>query len=211
MGSVGIVRASWDIRQEIEGIANMDYSVKKIWRVIEKLVGECVVSLGWDSYRFSNRTSTVCVAIALALMLSSVSQATLIVGSDKAGPRRLTKDGEDSSGWSLWITPAKTDSVFGPVLRDIGFIGSLLDLSIPLSSKIMIGSSSQNLAGYDKFAMTLLNNNEDIWTIPLHVDSGGSVLHSSRVVPYPGETALLASDITDLRAVASLGFVINSK
>lgn len=157
------------------------------------------------------RTSTVCVAIALALMLSSVSQATLIVGSDKAGPRRLTKDGEDSLGQSLWITPAKTDSVFGPVLRDVGFIGSLLDLSIPLSSKIMIGSSSQNLAGYDKFAMTLLNNNEDIWTMPLHVDSGGSVLHSGRVVPYPGETALLASDITGLRAVASLGFVINSK
>ena len=156
------------------------------------------------------RVLTICVAVGLVLVVSSISQATVVFGFDQADLLGLTKYGEDPPGQSLWYIVAKPDAVYGSMLGDVGFMGSLLDLTVPISPEIMIGSSSQNLTDYDEFTMTLSNDNDDTWMVELYVDSNGSVIYSSGATLLPGETATLTLDIASLGVVDSVGFVISA-
>ena len=156
------------------------------------------------------RTLTICVAVGLVLMVSSVSQATIVFGFDQADLFVLTKYGEDPPGQTLSYIATNPDAIYGSMLGDVGFMGTLLDLTVPISPEIMIGSGSQDLTGYDEFAMTLFNDNDDTWTVELYVDNGSSVIYSSGASLTPGETTTLTLDITGMEAVDSVGFVISA-
>ena len=156
------------------------------------------------------RALTICVAVGLVLVVSSVSQATIVFGFDQADLLGLTKYGEDPPGQSLWYIAAKPDVVYGSMLGDVGFIGGLLDLTVPISSEITIGSGSQDLTGYDEFAMTLSNDNDDIWNVKLYVDDGGSLITTNWATLSAGETTSLALNIAGLGVVDSAGFMIGA-
>ena len=89
-------------------------------------------------------------------------------------------------------------------------MGTLLDLTVPISPEIMIGSGSEDLTGYDEFTMTLSNDNDDTWMVELYVDNGGSVMYSSIATLSPSQTETLTLDITGLGLVNSVGFVISA-
>lgn len=152
----------------------------------------------------------VFVAAGLVLLFSSVSQATLIFGFDQTDLVGLTKYSEDPSGQTLSYIAVDPDAIYGSMLGDVGFMGTLLDLTTPIAPEIMIGSGSEDLTGYDEFSMTLFNDNDDTWTIELYVDNGGSVMYSSTATLSEGQTATLTLDITGLGIVDSVGFMISS-
>ena len=152
----------------------------------------------------------VFAVVGLVLVFSSVSQAAVVFGFDQADLLGLTKYGEDPSGQSLSYIAANPDAVYGSMLGDVGFMGTLIDLTVPISPEIMIGSGSQDLTGYDTFAMTLFNDNDDVWTVRLYVDNGGSVVYSSGAALSPGANAALTLDITGLGAVDSVGFEVSA-
>jgi len=156
------------------------------------------------------RTLTICVAVGLVLMVSSVSQATIVFGFDQAGLLGLTKCGEDPPGQTLSYIATNPDAVYGSMLGDVGFMGTLLDLTVPIFPEIMIGSGSQNLTGYDEFAMTLSNDNDDIWNVKLYVDDGSSLVTTSWASLSAGETANLSLNIAGLGVVDSAGFIISA-
>ncbi len=150
-------------------------------------------------------TLFLCVVVG-----APAAQATVVFGFDQADLLGLTKYGEDPMGQTLAYITAKPDAVYGSMLGDVGFTGLLLDLTLPVSPEIMIGSGSQDLTGYDEFAMTLSNDNDDTWAVELYVDNGGSVIYSSEVSLVPGASTSLTLDITGLGVVDSVGFVISA-
>ncbi len=152
----------------------------------------------------------VFAAVGLVLVFSSVSQAAVVVGLDQADLLGLTKYGEDPAGQSLSYIAANPDAVYGSMLGDIGFMGTLTDLTAPISSEIMIGSGNRDLTGYDTFEMTLFNDNDDTWTVRLYVDDGGTVVYSSGASLAPGGTTALAMDVTGMGAVDSMGFEVSA-
>ena len=152
----------------------------------------------------------VCTVIAFTVMLSSVSQATLVFGFDQAGLVGLTKQGEDPVGQTLIYKAINPDAIYGSMIGDVGFMGTLTDLTVPISPMIMIGSSSENLTGFDEFAMTLHNDNDDVWYVQLYVDDGVSLITSGLATLAYGESANLSLAITGLGAVDSVGFMISS-
>jgi len=151
-----------------------------------------------------------CVSVVFVMLLCSFTQATVIFGFNQNELAAMTKQGEQPVGQTLSYIAVNTDPVYGLMLGDVGFMGTLLDITPPLSAKILIGSESQNLTGYDEFAMTLFNDNDDIWTVGLYVDTGDSVIYSNTVTLVPGQNTNLTLDITNFGLVNSVGFTIGA-
>ncbi len=156
------------------------------------------------------KTLIFCAVISFVLMISSVSQATVVYGFDQADLVGLTEYGEDPAGQTLSFIAVNPNAVYGSMLGDVGFMGSLIDLTIPISPMIMVGSGSEDLTGYDEFAMTLFNDNDDTWMVRLYVDDGGSFLTSSSAALAPGGSVNLSLDIVSVDLVDSVGFMISS-
>lgn len=152
----------------------------------------------------------VCAAVGFVLMVSSVSQATSVFGFDQTDLVGLTKYDEDPVGQTLSYIAVNPDAVYGFMFSDIGFMGTLTDLTVPISPVIMIGSGSEDLTGYDEFRMTLFNDNDDVWTVQLYVDDGGSLITSSSATLAYGVSTDLSLNIASLGVVDSVGFMISS-
>lgn len=155
------------------------------------------------------KSLAICAAVCFVLMFPSVSQAVLVFGFDQSDLVGLTKYGEDPAGQTLSYIAVNPDAVYGPMFGDVGFMGTLTDLTVPVSPMIMIGSGSEDLTGYDEFWMTLFNDNDDIWTVQLYVDDGGSIITSSSGTLSYGDSVDLSLDISSLGVVDSAGFIIS--
>ena len=156
------------------------------------------------------KVSSIFVAVGLVLVFSSVSQATVVFGFDQTDLIGLTEYGEVPGGQSLSYVAVNLDAIYGSMLGDVGFMGTLLDLTIPISPEIMIGSGSEDLTGYDAFAMTLSNDNDDVWTVELYIDNGVSIMYSNVATLSPGQSENLILNFANLGAVDSIGFVISA-
>ena len=131
-------------------------------------------------------------------------------GFDQSGLVGLTKYGGDPAGQTLSYIAINPDGVYGSMMGNVGFMGTLTDLTVPVSSMIMIGSGIEDLTGYGEFAMTLFNDNDDTWTVQLYVDDGGSLITSSSAALAPGGSTNLSLDLANLDVVDSVGFMISS-
>ncbi len=156
------------------------------------------------------RILILCISVCFVLCFSSVSLAAVVFGFNQSDLLGLTKYGENPSGQTLSYIAKNPDSIYGSMMGDVGFMGNLLDLTLPISPEIIIGSDSQDLTGYDEFTMILSNDNDDIWTVGLYVDNDDIVTYSGTISLSPDETASLTLDISNFGVVDSIGFLISA-
>ena len=97
-----------------------------------------------------------------------------------------------------------------PMGGTVGFIGMIFG-STGNAGEILIGNTGSDLAGFDEFALTFTNDNDDIWNVRLFVDTGSGIIYSDLFAIVPTQTMTLSMSLPNLGTVQSVGFAVSAE
>lgn len=127
---------------------------------------------------------------------------TFDTGGDLQTGLTVEIDGDYSDG----ATPATLDVTFEATTK---LTSTSLDLGIGLTSPPVT-----DLSGYDLYSLRFANDNDDIWSVELYIETGGSTVNRSGLVEIAGNGTVktIEYDISGITRtdVTEIGFVVSA-